>query len=189
MRMLPQQTRTSFVLDGLSRFGSRSDLVPDLWVLADAVLGYHHLLCKWQYGSPLLGFVRCHGVRFLVAALGPGGLGPTENWGPVRAHNRGSEAALRRTVPGGTAFWRAALCPPSLRGISCSIGAGASRVVVCASLSLSRSTISGAGDWSLVRFNLFESCWTLGNWFSLRNLSSLPPTLVYTASWRSHAVY
>ena len=153
------------------------------------MLGYHHLLCRWQYGSRLLGFVRCHGVRPLWWQLwdqGVWGLAYGELFGPIIVVAR---LPLRRTVPGGTAFWRTALCPPSLRGISCSIGAGASRVVVCASLSLSRSTISGAGDWSLVRFNLFESCWTLGNWFSLRNLSSLPPTLVYTASWRSHAVY
>ena len=113
--MLPQQTRTSFVLDGLSRFGSRSDLVPDLWVLADAVLGYHHLLCKWQYGSPLLGFVRCHGVRFLVAALGPGGLGPGIRR-IVRTHNRGSKAAVAEDCSGGDSVLACCIMSPFSSG-------------------------------------------------------------------------
>ena len=95
-----------------------------------------------------------------LAALGPGGLGPGLRrigvpFGPTIVVAR---LPLWKTVQGGgAALWRAALWVPSLRGVTCTMGAGACRVVVCALLSLSRSTISGAGDWSLVRFNLFES--------------------------------
>ena len=94
-----------------------------------------------------------------LAALGPGGLGPGMRrigvpFGPTIVVAR---LPLWRTVPGGAVLWRAALWDPSPRGVACTMGAGACKVVVCTLLSLSRSTISGAGDWSLVRFSLFES--------------------------------
>ena len=70
---------------------------------------------------------------------------------------------FRRTVPGVAALGGAAVEAAPITGAVYAAGAGACGAVVCKSRPLSRSMISGGGDWSLTRFCLFESLRTVGD--------------------------